>query len=275
MPAGFDDDDADFDAPSPRDENAGDPEQRAREAVEQLRIHCELAAVFEGPRKYDAEVRPGLDAGVARDLQQAIGKLEKQKTAKLGPVLPPAALEAAKAVLDRPATDPSVELGVYHISRRPGETIIIRWLDAEDIERFYERFNAHFKAAHGQKLEDDRQELGWRQDEADQKYLEHFEKVEPQADLWYLRELLKKHGMIALSTTSVDEMDILHLCDTLMGVPAIDVVGRQSAPDPDDANPSHADRAWYFRLFNLRGPVNGVERMCIFAFLQKADDDLW
>jgi hypothetical protein len=54
-----------------------------------------------------------------------------------------------------------------------------------------------------------------------------------------------------------------------MGVPAGEVVGEASAP-PDD--PTESDRAWFFKLFSLRGIKEGIERMCFFTYLQKSDD---
>jgi len=274
MAAGFEDDDF-FDDQPRRDDTASDPEVRAREAAEQLRIHCELAATFEGPRKFDDRVKTGLDVGTARDLQQAIGKLEKQKTPKLGPVLPQEAMEAARVVLEWPADHPGLDAGSYHVHRRPGEAILVRWLAGDRVGRFYDRVAEHFNVAHQQRLEDEKTELGWRQDEDDQKYLESFEKIEPQPDVWYLRKLLNQHGLLALSTLAVEEMDILHLCDHLMGIPAFKVVGEHNAPDPDDPSPPESERVWYFKLFNLRGTVADTERMCTFAFLQRAGDELW
>jgi hypothetical protein len=64
-------------------------------------------------------------------------------------------------------------------------------------------------------------------------------------------------------------MDILHICDFLMGIPAAEVVGAKSAP-PED--PTEADRAWFFKLFALRGMVAAEERMCFFVYLQKVND---
>jgi hypothetical protein len=64
-------------------------------------------------------------------------------------------------------------------------------------------------------------------------------------------------------------MDILHLCDYVMGVPAAQVVGAASAP-PEE--PTEADRAWFFKLFSLRGMGEGKERMCFFTYLQKTDE---
>jgi hypothetical protein len=52
-------------------------------------------------------------------------------------------------------------------------------------------------------------------------------------------------------------------------VPAPEIVGEASAP-PDE--PTEQDRAWFFKLFSLRGVVDGVEKMCFFTYLQKADE---
>ena len=65
-------------------------------------------------------------------------------------------------------------------------------------------------------------------------------------------------------------MDVLHLCQHLMGVDPAELVGPASAPPEDD--PSEQDRAWFFKLFSLRGVVENVERMCFFTFMQKAED---
>ena len=51
-----------FDEPEERpDETARDPAARAREKSDEFRMHAELAAVFEGPRKFDAALRADLD----------------------------------------------------------------------------------------------------------------------------------------------------------------------------------------------------------------------
>ncbi len=254
MPAGFDDDDDAFDGPKPRDETASDPEVRARELVEQIRIHGELAAVFEGPRKFDAAI-VGLDADLAREVQTTIGKLEKLKKADTGPILPPDGADTARGLLDLPSTRPRLTTGDYHILRRPNEAMLVRWLAGDEVEAFYDRYRAHVTVALDQRLEDERQELAWRSDENDQKYLEALDAIEPDPAQWYLRDTIQKHGLFLLSTLAVDEMDILHLCDTLMGLPAADVMGEISTPDPDDDNPPDSERAWYFKLFSLRGTV--------------------
>ena len=85
----------------------------------------------------------------------------------------------------------------------------------------------------------------------------------------YLRELIRKHQVFVLSTLAADEMDILHLCDFVMGVPAAEVVDAASAP-PEE--PTERDRAWFFKLFFLRGLFDGVERTYFFTYLQKTED---
>ena len=57
-----------FDEPEEQEQPAerpADPAQRAKEKSEEFRMHAELAAVFEGCRKFDAELRPGLDPELA------------------------------------------------------------------------------------------------------------------------------------------------------------------------------------------------------------------
>ena len=52
---------------------------------------------------------------------------------------------------------------------------------------------------------------------------------------------------------------------------------RASAPpdsptDFDKLSAGERDRAWFFKLFSLRGMVEGEERMCFFTYLQKSED---
>src|SRR3954452_6615443 len=68
-------------------EDAANPADRAREKADEFRTHAELAAVFEGPRKFDAELRPGLDPDLAREVQRTMGRLAKAKSPE-SPVLP-------------------------------------------------------------------------------------------------------------------------------------------------------------------------------------------
>jgi hypothetical protein len=86
----------------------------------------------------------------------------------------------------------------------------------------------------------------------------------------YAREPIQKHRIFILSTQTADEIDILHLCDFIMGVPAVEIVGPASAPAEDQ--PTEQERAWFFKLFALRGIVENQERMFFFAFLQKTDE---
>jgi hypothetical protein len=96
--------------------------------------------------------------------------------------------------------------------------------------------------------------------------------VELEMEGRYLREAIRIHNLFVLSTQSADEIDILHLTDYLMGVGPEEIVGVQSSPS--DA-PTDSERAWFFKLFSLRGIVEGTERMCFFTYLQKADEDEW
>jgi hypothetical protein len=257
-----------FDEPSESPQKrAIDPKQRAQEKADELRVHAEVCAVFEGPRKFEAEIDLKLPDEVARDVQKRIAKLEKSKTDK-SPILPPESMEEALALLNLPKTG-GLSTNDYHIRRRPGELMIVRWLEGEQVESFYERMQAHFDVALEGEKEDERDERGWQQDEKTQAYLEALEAIEVKMADRYLREIIRKHGVIVLSTLTADEMDILHLCDTVMGREAAKIVGEGSAPG-DEA--TEADRSWFFKLFSLRGVVEGVERMCFFAYLQKAEE---
>ena len=253
----------------PKPELASDPKRRAQEKVEEFRTHAQLAAVFEGPRKFDAELRPFGDA--AREVQMAVGKLEKSKMEAV-PVLPPGQWKPAAAVLAMADGD-AIVTNDYHVSARPGETTIGRWLAGEQVDSFYGRMQAHLDAALTAHREEEQANLGWRGDPNAQAYLDALEnldnahaKVEP----WYLRSAIRDHGLFVLSTLAVDEMDVLFLCETLMGISPAELVGAASAP-PDE-EPSEAERAWYFKLFALRGKVEGEERMCFFTYMQKTDD---
>ena len=251
-------------------ERAAAPEDRAREKSDEFRMHAELAAVFEACRKFDAELRTGFDAKLAREVQKTVGKLEKAKTPD-SPILPPPSASDAAALLDFPKTH-GLSTNDYHVHRRPGEVMIARWLAGEEVETFYGRIQAHFDAAMNAFKEDERQANEWKQDPQTRKYLEALVEIEVKMAERYLRDLIRQHELFVLSTQTADEMNIAYLCDYVMGVPAAEVVGAASAP-PDA--PTDKDLAWFFKLFSLRGVVGGEERMCFFAYLQKSDDSDW
>lgn len=251
-------------------EQALTPADRAREKSDEFRMHAELASVFEGPRKFDAELRPGLDPQLARQIQQTMGRLEKAKTPD-SPVLPEPSAADAAALLDMPKIR-GLSTNDYHIHRRPGEVIIVRWLAGDQVESFYERFQAHFDAALEGFREEERQSKEWKQDPQTLAYLAALDALEVRMADRYLRDVIRKHNLFVLSTQSADEMNIAYLADYVMGVPAAEVVGAASAP-PDE--PTERDLAWFFKLFSLRGMVEGAERMCFFAFLQKSDESEW
>jgi hypothetical protein len=248
-------------------ERAMTPAERAREKADEFRMHAELVAVFEGVRKFDAEIRAGLGADAARDVQRGMARLEKAKVAD-SPLLAPEVFDDAAKLLMLPA-ERDLSTNDYHIHRRPGEAMILRWLEGEQVDTFYQRLQAHFDAALNAYRQEERQAKGWKQDPATLKYLEALDALDVKMADRYLREVIRQHNVFVLSTQTADEMDILHLCDYVMGVEAADVVGRASAP-PEE--PTEADRAWFFKLFSLRGLVEGVERMCFFTFLQKAEE---
>jgi len=249
-------------------EKASDPATRAQEKADEFRTHAELAAVFEGCRKFDAELRPGLDADLARDVQRTIAKLEKSRLGET-PLILETAMDDAKRLLDLPKSA-GLSTSDYHIHRRPGEVMILRLLAGDEVDIFYTRLQAHFEAALAGFRDDERNSLSWKDKDAQvEAYLDALDKITMNLTERYLREPLREHGLIALTTQSADELNINYLCDHLMGVAASDLVGSASAP-PDE--PTERDLAWFFKLFSLRGSIDGVERMCFFVFMQKADE---
>ena len=248
-------------------EGARDPAERAREDSDRLRMQAELVAVFEGPRKFDAQIVPGLDAEAARQVQRTVGKLGNA-IASAGPLLTgPLAAEAATVLGASDAH--GLSTNDYHVRRRPGEVMIVRWLAGEQVEQFYDRLQAHFDAALDGLREDERQANQWRQDPAAQAYLAALEGVDVRMADRLHRDAVRRGGATVMSTLTVDEISIAYLCE-ILNVSAAELVGPRSAP-PEDG-PTDRDLAWYFKLFNLRGTAGGVERICLFTFLQKADD---
>ena len=250
------------------DEQAANPATRAKEKFDEFRMHAELAAVFEGKRKFDAELRTGLDFDIARDIQRTIARLEKSKAADTPLLIEPAAVADAARLLNLPATN-DLTTNDYHIHRRPGEVMIVRWLAGEEVETFYERFQAHFDAALTQYRQEERQSLGWKQDPKTIAYLDALDAIEVKMADRYLREPIQKHKLFVLSTQSADEIDILYLADYLMSVDPAELVGSASAPSE---TPTEQERAWFFKLFSLRGIKGDVEQMCFFTYLQKTED---
>ena len=248
-------------------EEAADPTSRADEHAERFRMHAELAAVFDGPRKFDAQVLPTLDADLAREVQKSIGKLEKSREVD-SPLIPQPSAGEAAAVLNFFATH-ELSTNNYHVYRRPGEVMIIRWLIGEEVETFYTRLQAHFDAAINAFREDEHQSKAWKQDPATLAYLTALDTIEVKMADRYLREIIRQHRVYLMTTQTADEINIAYLTDTIMGVSPAELVGKKSAP-PDE--PSEDDLAWFFKLFSLRGIVEGIERMCFFAYLQKSDD---
>jgi hypothetical protein len=246
---------------------------RAKDKSDEFRMHAELVAVFEGKRKFDAEIYPTLDRDLARDIQQTMAKLEKSKLPDT-PVIDPNAAGDALKLLRYPLEhehehDQQVSTNNYHIHRRPGEVMIVRWLAGEQVDSFYDRLQAHFDAALNQFREEEKQQLEWKQDPTTLEYLKALDALEVKMPDRYLRPIIKQHNLCVLSTQTADELDIIHLTDYVMNVPAAEVVGPKNAP-PEE--PTQEQRAWFFKLFSLRGIDEGIERMCFFTFLQKTED---
>jgi hypothetical protein len=260
-----------FDEPKePPPEPPQDPATAAREKADEFRVHAQLAAVFEGPRKFDARILPGLDPELARDFQRTIARLEKSKSPD-SPVLPADSAADAARLLNLPATA-DLSTNDYHVHRRPGEVMIARWLHADEVEMFYERFQAHFDVALDHLREEEKTTHGWKQDPKTLVYLAALDAIKIKMADRYLRDAIRKHRIFVLSTHTADEIDILHLCDYVMGVHAAQVVGPASAPPQE---PTEQDRAWYFKLFAIRGVREEIEQMCFFTYLQKSDDSNW
>jgi hypothetical protein len=265
-----------FDEPEDNDshENQTDPLVRAKDRFDAFRMHAELCAVFEGARKFDAQLRPNLDADRARDIQRTIARLEKSKSPDT-PLLPESSFADAARILALPESA-GLSTNDYHLQRRPGEVMVVRFLggpsDAEQVESFYTRFQAHFDAALNQYREEERQNQGWKQDPQTIAYLDALDEINVKMADRYAREEIRAHKLFILSTQTADELDVLHLTDLIMGVDPADLVGKASAP-PEE--PTEQDRAWFFKLFALRGMHEGAERLCFFTFMQKTDDESW
>jgi hypothetical protein len=257
-----------FDEPDDRQaELSSKPALRAQEKSDEFRMHAELCAVFEGCRKFDAELRPDLTADQARDLQRTVGKLEKAKTPD-SPILPDSAVADAARLLEMPESA-DLTTNDYHVHRRPGEVMIARWLAGDEVDQFYTRIQAHFDAALEGHKEDEQQATEWKGDAAASEYLKALGTIKVNLAERYLREPIRKLNLHVLSTQSADELNIAYLADYIMSVPVEEIVGEASAPPMD---PTEQDLAWYFKLFSLRGMRDDQERMCYFAYLQKTDD---
>src|SRR5438874_2575287 len=102
-------------------ERASNPAAQANEKADELRMHAELAAVYEGPRKFDARLMPGLDAQLAREIQRTIARLEKSRSPE-SPLLPAPSMADALSLLKLNEAH-GLSTNDYHIHRRPGEVM--------------------------------------------------------------------------------------------------------------------------------------------------------
>lgn len=251
-----------------RDDKASAPDIRLKEKLDELRVHADLCAIFEGTRKFDAQVKTDVDTGLIRDVQQIVAKLEKSK--KPGkPFLTPARALGATSLFES-LEEQGVSTGDYHVYRRPGEVMIVRWIKGEQVDTFYKRLQAHMDVAIKQTREDDRQALAWKNDPATNEYLEKLDEAELNMQKWWMRDLLRDHELATVRTQTADEINISYIADFIMGVGAAALVGEEFAP-PMSAD--DAELAWFFKLFALCGSKNGLEHIVFFVFLQKTDED--
>ena len=266
------DDDAD-EAPARRT----DPEQAARDKLEELRMYAELAAVFEGPRKFDHDLRRDLPSDLAQRLQRGMLTLERARPNQVQ-ILPDEQVPLARELLS--ANDPAgLTCGDYHACVRPGQVVMARWIRGEDFDVFHERLLAHFDAMLAGHIEDEESARAWQGDPSLPKYLESLEKFKPNLADRYLVAFVRSGRVPAcLSTHTADELNIAFLAETVMGLSVPEVVGPQagaatSDEDDDDAYPDESALAWYFKLYLLRGTVERVPTACFFAFLQKTSNE--
>ena len=251
----------------PSNELSRDPIQRAKEQAEMLRLHAELAAIFEGTRKFDAQMIP-LDAGAMREIQLEMARLAKTRPADR-PIVPPEHRAQADALLTLCETK-SLTTNDYYFHRRPGELMLARWLAGDEVETFYGRLQAHFEAGLTSYLDDERSATDWKQEDTTKRYLSELDSIEEKMSVRYARDAVKKLNVAILSTQTADEMNINLIADHIMGIGAENLVGENSAPHE---GADESELAWYFKLFSLRAKVNDVERMCFFTFMQKTSDE--
>ncbi len=251
-----------------KDDNASAPKVRLAEKLDELRIHADLCAIFEGPRKFDAKLITGVDADLIRDVQQIIAKLDKSKQPGK-PFLTPARALGATTLFDS-LQEQGVSTSDYHLYRRPGEVMIVRWIKGDEVDTFYKRLQAHMDVAIKQTREDERQALAWKNDPRTNEYLEALDEAELDMQKWWMRDLLRDHELATVRTQTADEINIGYIADFIMGVGAAALVGEEFAP-PGGADDS--ELAWFFKLFALCGTKDGVEHIVFFVFLQKTDDE--
>lgn len=264
-------DDAD-DAPARRT----DPEQAAKDKLEELRMYAELAAVFEGPRKFDQAFRRDLPLDLAQRLQRGLLTLERARPGQ-SQLIPAEHISLARELLAAHDTA-GLTCGDYHAAVRPGQVLIARWIQGGDFDTFHERLSDHFDAMLAGHIEDEESARRWLGDSTLPKYLQSLKKHKPNLPERYLWAFIRSGGVPAcLSTHTADELNIAFLAETVMGLTVGEIVGQQAAlavsDDDDAAWPDESDLAWYFKLFLLRGTVEQVPTACFFAFLQKTGDD--
>ena len=246
-----------------------DPAGLAKEKSDEFRMYAEIAAVFEGRTKFDAQFLTQLQPQACPQHPADHGPDGKSPRFPASPFCPSRAATKAADLLNFPATA-GLSTNDYHIHRRPGELMIVRWLQGPQVETFYQRIQAHFDAALDGFKEDERQAKEWQQDPKTLAYLAALDAVKVQNGRPISPRLIREYNVFVLSTQTADEINISYLCDYVMGSSAAEIVGPASAP-PDQAT-DERDLAWFYKLFSLRGMGDGVERMCFFTYLEKSEE---
>lgn len=254
----------------PRAELAKDPKSRAEEKSQELRMFAELAALFEGTRKFDAAVNAEMGAEMAREVQRGVARLEKSKGQETL-LLPPAMSGEARGLLTY-AEAKGLSTNDYHVYRRPGETMVMRWLAGEEVEKFHGRMQAHYDAMMEGQVEDERQQHGWRADAGAKAYLEALEGLRVDMAEKYNRQAIRAHRIFTLRTLAADEMNLHLITEQFMGISAAELVGEASASEEEFGKEGDP---WFFKMYVVLGIVENVERLCLFTYMQKASDDEW
>ena len=167
-----------------------------------------------------------------------MARLEKAKKPGV-PVLPPEILGRCGRGAGAVGGEGAFTTNDYYVYRRPGEVMIVRWLEGEQVETYYERIQAHLDVALTDYKEEEKQTHGWKQDAKTLEYLNALDKLDVKMADRYLRDYVRKHGIFVLSTQTADEISIVYLCDYVMGVPPAEVVGDAAAPpdNPEESGP--------------------------------------
>ncbi|MFN4243284.1 MAG: hypothetical protein ACK4PI_08610 [Tepidisphaerales bacterium] len=277
----FDEDDGPTDDNAP-DRRYGRPEVAAADKLEELRMYAELAAVFEGTAKFGHALLRDLTPDLARRLQVGMVTLERARDGSVQ-LIPAEKVPLAHELL-RLHREAGLSTCDYHSLVRPGEVHLARWVVGTDFDTVFSRLCAHFDAMLSGHVEDEQAARGWQGDPSLPAYIAALEKLKPDLTSRYLVPHVRRGTVPAcLSTHTADELNIDYLASTVMQLSPRDLTAPSPPADgghtddtpwaePDEsAAADESELAWYFKMFLLRGHVDGGAAACFYAFLQKAD----